>query len=116
MTTGPLGNSHKNVLFKKEEKGGKSSSPVSCTTPRTGVESGRSTGGQRCFLNGQVGLSRTRCSAAAEALTQQTRGLYTVSVCLCWIKKALNVCVLETETTCRLSFRSARTGCRDRGP
>lgn len=60
-------------------------------------------------------LSRTRCSAAEEALTQQTRGLWTVSVCLCWIKKALSVCVLETETTCRLLFRSARTGCGDRG-
>lgn len=51
-----------------------SSSPVSCSTPRTGVESGRSTRGQRYSLNGQVGLSWTH-SAAQEALTQQTSGL-----------------------------------------
>ena len=104
------------MLFKEEKKGGKASSPVSCTAPRTGVESGRSTGGQRCSLNGPVGLSRTRRSAAQEALMQQTSGLCIVRVCLRWIKKALRVCVLETETICRLSFGSARTGCWDRGP
>lgn len=96
-------------FLRKKKKGGTSSSPVSCTTPRTGVESGRSTRGQRCSLNGQVGLSWTH-SAAQEALTQQTSGLCTVSICLRWVKKALSVCVLEMETVCRLLFRWARTG------
>ena len=57
-----------------------------------------------------------RTSCDGRHADQQIRGLCMVSVCLRWIKKALSVCVLETETICRLSFGSARTGCWDRGP